>query len=129
MTIEDICPEFGEWPRSWMGVEEDAAYGQGLLAVMRPFAEQFLARGLSRKTIRRHLGNLWLLGGEVIREVSTHHAYHVPPLAKLFESVGPGGGPPCRHIDSEAEQRSYDTTCRRLYMYLERSRSAGPEGA
>ncbi len=124
MTLEDICPEFAEWPRRWMGVEADAVYGHGLLAVMRPFAEEILARGLSRKTIRRHLGNLWLLGGEVIRVVNTHHAYHVPPLAKLRDSIGPDGGPLCRHIDSEEGQRSYDTTCRQLHVFLERSGTA-----
>jgi hypothetical protein len=124
VTLEDICPDFAEWPRRWMGVKADEIYGQGLLAEMRPFAEQFIARGLSKKTIRRHLENLWLLGGEIIRDVNTVHAYHVPPLAKLLDSIGPDGGPLCRYIDSREGQRSFDTTCRQLHAYLQATRES-----
>jgi hypothetical protein len=67
---EDICPDFPRWPESWMGTKEDIPFGQGLVDSMRPFVEDLIARGLSDKTIRRHMDNLWLLGGEIIRDVS-----------------------------------------------------------
>jgi len=118
-TIEDICPDFPEWPQRWMGVEEDRAYGQGLLDAMRPFLGHLIAKGLKKKTIRNHLDSLWLLGGEIIREVSTFDGYAVPPVQKLRESVGPDGGPYCGQLDSEQEVSAFDSTCRQLHAFLE----------
>ncbi len=116
---EDIMPTFPEWPRQWMGLQEDVLYGQGLIKVMRPFVEHLIAGGLKDKTIRNHMGNLWLLGGEIIRDVSIYDEYDVPPDRKLRASVGSDGGPYCRHLDTESEMRSFDATCRKLHKFFE----------
>jgi hypothetical protein len=42
-----------------------------------------------------------------------------------LDSIGPEGGPYCRHLDSEEECRSFDATCRKLYKYL-LGEKAGP---
>jgi len=102
-----------------MGVEEDLHYGRQLLAEMQPFAEFLVESGLAKNTIRRHLSNLWLLGGEIISDVSLYEEYDVPAAEKLGESVGPDGGPCSRHLDTDAEMKSFDSTCRKLHKYLE----------
>jgi hypothetical protein len=117
-TPESICPDFPEWPERWHGVKEDIPYGQGLLDAMRPFVVHLIASDLKKKTIRIHLDNLWLLGGEIIRSVSMSGDYNVPPKESLMRNVDEEGGPSCRHIHSEAHQRSYDATCRKLYIFL-----------
>ncbi len=114
----DICPDFTEWPDRWMGIEPDLAYGEQLLEEFQPFAETLAKSGLSKKTIKRHLTNLWLLGGEIIRDVSLNDEYSTPATEKLRQSVGADGGPYCRHLDSEAEMKSYDGTCKKLHRYL-----------
>ena len=91
-------------------MDRDLPYGQGLLEAMRPFVKDLIARGLKSKTIRNHMDYLWLLGGEIIRDVSTYDQYDIPPIRKIRESVGPDGGPYCRHLNSEREWRSYDST-------------------
>jgi hypothetical protein len=68
---------------------------------MHSFIVHLIANGLTRKTIRRHIDNLWLLGGEIIRHVNNYEEYHAPPIEKPKESFGSDGGPYCRHIDSE----------------------------
>ena len=118
-TPEDICHDFPDWPKSWMGIEKDQPYGQGILDVMRPFVDNLIAKGLSKKTIRRHMDNLWLLGGEIIRDVSTYNQYYIPPDQMLGDSVDSEGGPYCQHLDSESNQRSFDSTCRKLHKFLE----------
>ena len=119
-TPEDIYKDFPKWPKSWMGIKEDVAYGQGILQVMRPFIERLIADGLSDKTIKRHMDNLWLLGGEIIRDVSMDEEYDkISPPDKLRKSVGPDGGPYCRHLDSDSQMRSFDSTCRKLHRFLE----------
>ncbi len=116
---EDICPDFPEWPDRWHGVKKDIPYGQSILDAMRPFVEHLISRGLKEKTIRNHMDNLWLLGGEIIRDVSTCDQYDVPPDQILRDSVGTDGGPYCRHLHSEAEVNSFDATCRKLHKFLE----------
>ena len=117
--LTDICPDFPEWPERWMGTEQDFDYGKQLLESMRPFAEFLAEAGLAKKTIKRHLTNLWLLGGEIIRDVSLYSEYSTSAPEKLRQSIGPDGGPYCRHLDSEAEIKSFDGTCRKLHNYLE----------
>ena len=53
-----------------MGVERDLPAGEQLLACLRPFIEHLASSSLSSKTIRRHVDNLWLLGGEIIRDLN-----------------------------------------------------------
>lgn len=115
---EDICPDFSEWPESWHVVEEDIPYGKGLLALMRPFVLHLIAKGLTRKTIRKHMDYLWFLGGEIIRSVSMNEEYDIPPEENLLRNVDDGGGPYCRHLGSEADMQSYDATCRKLHKFL-----------
>ena len=110
-----------KWPKQWMGMKEDVPYGKGIVDAMRPFIEALVEDGLSDRTIQKHAGNLWLLGGEIIREVSMGEEYdEITPADKLRQSIGPDEGPLCRHINSAGEQRSFDATCGKLYMFLEK---------
>src|ERR1035438_366488 len=63
------CKDLDRWPRSWMGLEKDLPPGEQLLTQIRPFIEHLASSSLSPKTIRRHVNNLWLLGGEIIRDL------------------------------------------------------------
>jgi hypothetical protein len=117
--LTDICPDFAEWPERWMGTEQDFEYGKQLLEALRLFAEFLAEGGLAKKTIKRHLTNLWLLGGEIIRDVSLYSEYSTSASEKLRQSVGPDGGPHCRDLNRAAEMESFDSTCRKLHKYLE----------
>jgi len=85
---------------------------------MRPFAIHLAQSNLSEKTIKKHYDNLWLLGGEIIRDVSVFDGYSVPAAEKLNFSVGEDGGPGCRHLHSESAENSYHSTCRMLHRFL-----------
>lgn len=67
---EEICPDLHEWPERWKLDENDVPYGKALLDAMRPFIEHLISAGLQEKTIEDHIDNLWLLGGEIIRNVN-----------------------------------------------------------
>lgn len=116
---EQIVQNFCEWPNSWCGVEKDIPYGEGIIEAMRPFIMDLINRGLKKSTIRNHMDNLWLLGGEIIRAVSTHDDYKTAPEEILRQSVDQEGGLCCRHVTSETDIRSYDATCKKLYKFLE----------
>jgi len=121
--IIKICPDFPkcapEWPKRWLVTEHDMEYGEQLLEEMRPCAEFIAESNLAKKTVKRHLENLWILGGEIIREVNLFEEHSTPAYQSLRQAIGPDGGPYCRHLDSETARTSFDSTCRKLYNYLE----------
>ena len=102
-----------------MGWEKDLPPGEQLVACLRPFLEHLASSNLSRKTIRRHADNLWLLGGEIIRDLN-----ETPSLRKknveqiLYDVIDADGGPLIHNSNSEEQQRSFDSTCRKLRRFL-----------
>ena len=89
----------------------------------KPFLRQMLARSLSRKTLRLHRDNIWVLGGEVIRRVQIDSALRRWPAEQVVRDlIGDDCGPLLSHGQSEAERRSFDATCRKLFRFL-----TGPE--
>ena len=72
---------------------------------------------LSPKTIQKHVDNMWILGGEFIRDLNDD-----PPLRKrpveqhLFKMIEYGG--PLLHHGGEDQQTSFDSTCRKFRRFL-----------
>jgi len=118
-TVVDICPDFPEWPERWKGFNKDVPYGQSIIEIFAPFIQSLIDKGLTKKTIKQHCDNLWLLGGEIIREVNTHNQYKTNPYKKVIQSIDGDGGPLCHHLETENQMNSYDSTCRKLYKFLE----------
>lgn len=121
-SFNQLCPDFEKWPRRWMFVSKDIPFGEKTIDILRPFVEDLIVRKYTEKSIRKHIDNLWLLGGELVREINMNpELRNSDALAVLQENIGLDGGPSCRHLETEAELRSFDTTCRKLYKFLERT--------
>jgi len=112
------CRDLDNWPRSWMGLEKDLPPGEKLVACLRPFLEHLASSSLSPKTIRRHVDNLWLLGGEIIRDLNYDPSLRKMAADRLLRNVIHEDGGPLIHNGSEEEQRSFDSTCRKLHRFL-----------
>ena len=113
------APDFDEWPQSWMGVEEDLAYGKKLLPWFAAFLQALYTEGLSRKTFGQYRAHLWLLGGTIISHVSLYDEYQDDPLEKLRESVADDGILPDHYTQmSQAELKAFERMCRRFEKYL-----------
>jgi hypothetical protein len=112
------CRDLDNWPRSWMGLEKDLPPGEELVACLRPFIEHLASSSLSPKTIRRHVDNLWLLGGEIIRDLNYDPSLRKMAAHRLLRNVIHEDGGPLIHNDSEEEQRCLDSTCRKLHRFL-----------
>jgi len=108
------------WPRSWMGWDKDLPPGEKLVACFRPFIEHLASSDLSRKTIRKHIDNLWILGGEIIRDLNETPSLRKKPVEHiLFDVIDDEGGPLIHNCDSEEQQRSFDSTCRKFRRFLQ----------
>jgi hypothetical protein len=109
------------WPKSWAVSEDDIETGNKIVTVMKTFIESLVEAGLTNKTIKRHVDNLWLLGGEIIRHVNFEPDQSSKTGLELIKAeIGHDGGPYCRHLDTEAEMKSFDSTARKLHKYLDK---------
>ena len=101
-----------------MGLEKDVPPGEELVACFRPFLEHLVSSDLSPKTIQNHVDNLWVLGGEIIRDLHYDPSLRKQPMKRVLQHVIGADGGPLIHNGSEEEQRSLDSTCRRVHRYI-----------
>ena len=115
------CGDMDRWPRSWMGLEKDLPLGEALVVCFHPFIEHLVSSGLSPRTIRRHVDHLWLLGGEIIRDLNYNPSLRKKTAGDLLRHAVYDDGGPLVHNGSEEDQRSFDATCRKLHRFLTQS--------
>jgi hypothetical protein len=103
-----------------MGEEKDIPPGEMLVACFRPFLDALAASDLSPKTIQKHVDNLWTLGGEIIRNLNETPSLRRKSIGELLDDrIDDEGGPLVYTLESEEmQQRSLDSTCRKLYLFL-----------
>lgn len=118
LTPHTVDALMGEWPASWAGFEEDKAPGRRLATELRPFIMNLINKGLTAKTIRRHLDNLWAIGGEIIRQFNDEPALRTRPARQLLLDVIDVGEAPILPNATEAEQLSVDATARKLLKFI-----------
>ena len=93
-----------------MGWEKDLPPGDELVACFRPFLEHLVGSELSPKTIQKHADNLWVLGGEIIRDLNEDPSLRKRTVERLLHDAIDADGGPLLHNGSEEEQRSFDST-------------------
>ena len=103
-----------------MGEEKDIPPGEKLVACFRPFLDALAASDLSPKTIQKHVDNLWALGGEIIRNLNETPSLRRKGIEEILDDrIDDEGGPLVYALESEElQQRSLDSTCRKLYLFL-----------
>src|ERR1019366_3886571 len=121
--LERYCRGVDGWPRAWMGMEKDLPPGEKLVACFRPFLEELVFSDLSPKTIQKHVDNLWALGGEIIRDLHEDPSLRRKSTEEILDAlIDEEGGPLIYAMESEEDQqRSFDSTCKKLYRFLNQS--------
>ena len=114
-----IHSDIPEWPERWMGMEEDILKGERMLEVLIPFLLDLVEKGYKQKTLKNHFDNMWVLGGEMIRDLQWEEDIEKIDIREsIFNSIGPHGGPVLHSAYDESEQPSFDGTCRKLYKFM-----------
>jgi len=116
------CRDLSEWPERWMGEEKDLPPGRRLVEYFMPFLLHLAKSGLSKRTIQNHVDNMWLLGGEIIRDVNEEPRLRKVAAEQLVRNVIHEDGGPLIHNGWEDEQRSFDSTCRKFHRFLTQPR-------
>ena len=101
-----------------MGEEKDLPVGRQLVACFMPFLLYLAGSGLSKRTIQNHVDNMWLLGGEIIRDVNENPSLRKVAAENLVRDVIHDDGGPLIHNGWQDEQRSFDSTCRKFHRFL-----------
>src|ERR1022692_2705647 len=91
------CRDLQEWPERWMGEEKDLPPGQKLVEYFTSFLLDLAASGLSKKTIQKHVDNLWVLGGEIIRDLNEDPSLRKVAVERLLHNVLHQDGGPLIH--------------------------------
>jgi hypothetical protein len=76
------------------------------------------SRSCQRPGTKNHVDNMWLLGGEIIRDVNENPSLRKVAAEKLVRDVIHEDGGPLIHNGWEDEQRAFDSTCRKFYRFL-----------
>jgi len=122
LDLSDYVKDIEEWPDSWLIDRPDLATGQAILAVLEPFIQHLVNQGLSRRTVKRHIDNLWALGGEIISKANSDPSRREQSARSLvLDAIDEEGGPSLNGGFSPDAQGSFDTTCRKLYKLLKSS--------
>ena len=106
------------WPQSWSGTAADISTGKNLVRLFLPFVEYLQNQNFTCKTIRRHVDNLWCIGGEIIRDINLDSALAQQPAASLLHSAIADGAAPLVRDASQSEQDAIDATARKLAKFL-----------
>ena len=116
-----FCPDQSTWPQRWCGDDADIPPGERIVEFLTPFLLHLLDQKLATKTLRNHRDNIWLLGGEAIRErYEDDRLMKLPVDQVVINMIDDDGGPLIYPRITESEQESFDATCRKFHRFLNR---------
>ena len=119
VNLEKLKEDMARWPKAWAGFDSDIPIGEEIVRTMCPFLLAMVEDQLAYTTINRHMGNLWLLGGEIISRLQIDPELKALAGKELIlRFVDEEGGPYSKHLATEEEQKTFDGTCRKLYRFL-----------
>jgi hypothetical protein len=71
----------------------------------------------TRRFDPKHVDNIWVLGGKFIRDLHNDPSLRKKAVDRVLSRMIEYGGPLLYH-DGEGQQRSFDSTCRKLRRFL-----------
>jgi len=112
-------PDLDAWPDSWMIDTPDRSMGKAIVTVLTPFIEHLIKQGFTKRTIKRHVDNLWALGGEIVTAINWDESLRKLSAKDLvINAIDEEGGPLLSNILDPEDQKPFDSTCKKLYKFL-----------
>lgn len=119
LDVSAYVPDLDEWPDRWMIDQPDRAMGKAIVTVLTPFIEHLINQGLTKRTVKRHVDNLWALGGEIITDINRDESLRKQSAMVLVSNaIDEEGGPLLGNAFDPDDQIRFDNTCRKLYKFL-----------
>ena len=113
------CKDIENWPAKWEISKQDLVIGKSIRDQLKLFLISRIEKGQSKRTIKMYSAYLWVLGGELIRQLNEDEDER-SLLAKdlILKYIDDSGGPYWRHARDELEHAQYDSVCRQLFKFM-----------
>jgi len=119
LRVYAYVPDLDAWPDSWMIDQPDRDIGKAMVTVLTPFIDHLISQGLAKRTIKRHVDNLWALGGEIITRINWDPSLRKHTAEQLIlQVIDEYGGPLLSNPLDPNDQKPFDCACRKLYKFL-----------
>ena len=117
--LRQYCKDIENWPSRWEISKQDLAIGQSIRDQLKQFLISRIEKGRSKRTVKMYAGYLWVLGGELIRQLNEDESER-GLLAKdlILKYIDDSGGLYWRHARDEVEHAQYDSVCRQLFKFM-----------
>jgi hypothetical protein len=115
----EYCKDINDWPSAWEGLTADIKTGHAILEHFKPFLIGQIKKGKSKRTIKNYAQYLWVLGGELIRQVNDNSYDRRLSAEKLIlKYIDASGGLYWCHANDESEHNKYDSVCKKLFKFM-----------
>jgi hypothetical protein len=113
------CKSIDDWSTRWKISEIDLTIGQAITCQFKLFLIKCIEKGRAKRTIKMYASYLWVLGGELIRQINEDDSER-NLLAKdlIFKHIDDTGGPYWRHARDETEHAQYDSVCKQFFKFM-----------
>lgn len=124
-TLKTYCKDIDRWPQRWVGFPYlDIPVGERIVAEFALFLLALTNERRTKKTVKKYADYLRVLGGELIRRVSTNEkGCKLPARTRIIKHINETSGPLWCHARAEQEHTVYDAVCRRFYQFLTGTRT------
>ena len=115
----EYCKDIDKWADSWKIDEGDSKIGCAIVGQFKPFLISLIEKGLSKKTVKLYRDYLWVLGGELIRQINEDESERRLSARELISKhVDDCGGPYWRHAYNEADEEKYNSACKKFFRFM-----------
>ncbi len=115
----EYCKDIDKWSDSWEIDEDDIKIGHDIVEQFKPFIINLIVKNLSKKTVKSYRDYLWVLGGELIRQINDDESERRLPARELIlKHVGNYGGPYWRHACNELDEAKYNSVCKKFFKFI-----------
>jgi hypothetical protein len=84
-----------------MGDERDLVPGQRIVEHFMPFLLHLAESSVVKKTVKKHVGNLWILEGEIIRDLEETPKLRKKPVNEPIDTLLANDGPLIDHCATQ----------------------------
>ena len=111
--------KLSDWPTSWEISEEDLRVGKAIVEQFKLFLISGIEKGRSKRTVKKNANYLWVLGGELIRQLNENDRNRRLLAKKLIlKYIDGSGGPYWRHARDEIEHSQYNSVCKQFFKFI-----------
>ena len=68
--LTEYFSDYNQWHKKWIETDDDLEISRSISLSFVGFVKFLITKGLTKKTIKNHIQNLDLLGGEIIRRLN-----------------------------------------------------------